>query len=136
MSGLGAALVTATEELYRQVNPNFVHGEMLTSQVFEATKKDQGLLSVTRSSKTSAKDAFERFLARKHCRSLGVVAVTVGEVNNVGLKAHDDVLPDEAAHAVIDFNEKSDGDARRARKQLAALAQARGWRYHPAAQLN
>lgn len=132
MSGLGSVLVTATEELFRQVNPNFMQGETLTSQVFEATKKDQGLLSVTRSSKTSAKDAFDRFLARQ-CRSLGVVVVTVAEVTQVGLKAHDDALPEEAAHAVIDFNGKSEGDARRARKQLAAMAQARGWRYRPAA---
>lgn len=132
MSEFGAVLVTATEELYRQVNPNFVQGETLTSQVFEATKKDQGLLSVTRSSKTTAKEAFERFLARK-CRSLGVVAVTVAEVTQVGLKAHDDVQPDEAAHAVIDFNGMSESAARRARKQLAIVAQARGWRHRPAA---
>lgn len=132
MNGLGPVLATASEELYRQVNPNFVQGDMLTSQVFDATRKDQGLLSVTRSSKTTAKDAFERFLARQ-CRSLGVVAVTVAEIGQVGLKAHDDVLPEEEAHAVIDFTRKSEGDARRARKQLTIMAQARGWRYRPAA---
>jgi len=99
MSKLGVALATAAEQLYRQVNPNFMHGDTLTSQVFEATKKDQGLLSVTRSSKTTAKEAFECFLAR-NCRSLGVVAVTVAEVGQIGLKAYDDVQSDEAAHAV------------------------------------
>ena len=132
MSGLGPVLVDLAEELYRQVNPNFVQGDMLTSQVFEATRKDQGLLSVNRATKTTAKAAFERFLA-SGSRSIGVVAVTVVEVVQVGLKAHEDAQPEDAAHVVIDFNGKSEGDARRARKQLAVMAQARGWRHRSAA---
>jgi len=125
-------LSDAAEELYRQVHPNFIHGETLTSQVFEATKKDEGLLSVTRSSKSAAKGAFERFLAQK-CRSVGVVAVTIAEVVQVGLSAYDDVQPHEPAHAVIDFNGISEGDARRTRKRLALMAQARGWRFRAVA---
>lgn len=132
MTALGPALADGAEELFRQVNPNFIHGDTLTSQVFEATRKDEGLLSVTRSSKTSAKDAFERFLAR-NCRSLGVVAVTVAECAQARLTAHDDPLAEEPAHAVISFVGMSEGDARRARKQLVMIAQSRGWRYRPAA---
>ena len=60
MSGLGPMLVDLAEELYRQVNPNFVQGDMLTSQVFEATRKDQGQLSVNRATKTTAKAAFDK----------------------------------------------------------------------------
>jgi len=64
---------------------------------------------------------------------VGVVAVTVAECGQVGLKAHEDPLADDPSHAVIDYNGKTDGEARRARKQLALMAQSRGWRHRPAA---
>ena len=132
MTGLGAVLTEGSEELFRQVHPKFVNGDVLSGQVFEAMKKDQGLLSVNRSSMTAAKAAFERFLAGGF-QSVGVVAVTVAECGQVGLKAHEDPLADDPSHAVIDYNGKTDGEARRARKQLALMAQSRGWRHRPAA---
>lgn len=129
MSGIGPVLTEGVEELLRQVHPNFVQGERLTSQIFEATAKDEGLLSVHRSSKTTAQEAFERFLAR-HFKSCGVVAVTVAEVVDAGVVAHDDPQGDDPAHAVINFNGKTEGEARRARKKLVLAAR---WRHRPAA---
>lgn len=132
MSGLGPVLVTATEELYRQVNPNFVQGATLSTQVFKPTQADNGLLSVSRSSKTSAKVAFERFLACGR-KSVGVIAVTVAQVEAQGLKAHEDKdVPTDDTHALIDFNGKTEDEARRARTQLTLLAQGR-WHHRPAA---
>ncbi len=132
MSGIGPVLTEGAEALLRQVHPNFVQGDRLTSQVFEATPKDEGLLSVHRGSKTTAREAFERFLARQF-KTCGVVAVTVAEVIGAHLAAHDDPQVDDPAHAVINFNGKEEGEARRARKKLALAAQTRGWRHRPAA---
>lgn len=131
MSSLGAVLIDATEELYRQVNPNFMQGETFSNQVFKPTKTDNGLLSVSRSSKSTAKEAFDRFLACGR-KSIGVVAVTVEHVEAQTLKAYDDQdSPADDPHAFIDFNGKIEDEARRARTQLTLLAQTR-WRHRAA----
>jgi hypothetical protein len=65
----------------------------------------------------------ERFLACGR-KSVGVVAVTVAQVEAQGLKAHEDMdVPADDPHALIDFNGKTDDEARRARTQLTLLAQ-------------
>ena len=56
---LGPQLTDPGEVLFRQVHPSWIQAGKPTSQAFRPTPKDRGLLSVSRSSKTTASAAFE-----------------------------------------------------------------------------
>lgn len=115
----------ATTLLHRQVNPNFVQQDRITSQVFEPTSKDSNRLSVYDGDQVSAKDAWVHFTESLKCDSVGVMSVTVGECTTTGLTASPD--PNEfPAHAVIMFD--GTGNKKKA-KQLKNFAQSRGWQH-------
>jgi len=128
---LGPALSNRDELLWRQVNPHFVHGGRVSSQVFKPTPKDEGLLSVARSSRTTAEDAFHHHVKILGFVSAGVLAVSVGECLGESLTSYEQPLPDNPAHAVVDFRVLSDKDRERKAKRLAAAARSRGFTYQP-----
>jgi hypothetical protein len=124
------------ELLFRQVHPSFVRDGRPSSQAFRPTPKDEGRLSVARSSLTTASEAFELYAKGRGLPSVGTWAVTVGECNEQGLKAFADPLtappekiPDPA-HAIIDFTPHSKSQAEARGMRLARKAVDRG-RLHP-----
>ena len=104
------------ELLHRQVNPNFVKAGRITSEAFQPTKKDKGLLSVNRGKMRSAEEAHRTFVARGWS-SWGTLTVAVSEVVAVQLTALEAPLDvgqdpedlfDDVTHAVIDFRSLND----------------------------
>lgn len=97
--------------LHRQVNPKFVKDGRITSEAFQPTKKDKGLLSVNRGDLCSPEEAHRTFVARGWT-SWGTLTVAVSEVVAVQLTALEaplnvgddpEDLFDDVSHAVIDF---------------------------------
>jgi hypothetical protein len=131
---VGAVLLDEPSELlYRQVNPSWIHAGRVSSQAFVPTSKDGGLLSVDRSSITSAKDSWQRFVNSGYS-SQGVWGVTVAEVTAVGLHARSDPNPDgqtNPAHAVVDFRDLGGKPTKKAAQALAANANYRGCLHPP-----
>ncbi|WP_159039110.1 hypothetical protein [Streptomyces sp. JHA19] len=130
-------LTDADEEIWRQVNPAFVHDGRVSSQAFTPTTKDAGELSTNRATKVTPQAAFEYHIQQLELPSAGVYSLTVGEVAEVSLRVVDDsaVQDDEPrppGHAYVDFKGVSAG--KRAKKigaNLREKAEGRGWRYRP-----
>jgi hypothetical protein len=98
------------ELLYRQVHPSFIRDGRPSSQAFRPTRKDEGKLSVSRSTLTSPRQSFELFTNVMELKSAGVWGMTVGECNAESLSVRSDPLvappakaPDPS-HAVVDFS--------------------------------
>ena len=83
-------------------------------------------LSVYDGDQISPEDAFKHY-SQGH-ESLGVLAVTVGECEQLGLRVAPDPLP-YPEHVTIDFSQFSKSDTRRLAKKLTGLAEERGWQY-------
>ena len=129
------------EELFRHVAPhNFDSGVGRPSfKAFRPRTSDQGLLSVNRSTLTSAHDSHVLFTTAKpngfSGTSEGDWAVTVAEVLSCALTWRDDPIlanlvgqtPANPAHAVVDFTLVADpSDVAR---RLHNFAVTRGRRY-------
>jgi hypothetical protein len=118
------------ELLFRQVNPAFIREGRVGSQAFRPTRKDERMLSVARSSLTTAQASFARHTGCLKLASVGTWAVTVAECASLGLPARPDAITEgpcpDPAHAVVDFtaftNSKVEGHGAR----LARLANERG----------
>lgn len=117
-----------SELLLRQVHPNWVQDGRPTSQAFRPTNTDHGLLSVSRASMVSPEEAFKRHTQRG-LQSYGVWAVTVGECNQDDCCAFPDPVPDDDAHAVIDFRHHGNNKCRAVSQRLVSFACERGPRY-------
>jgi hypothetical protein len=134
----GTPISDDEELLFRQVHPSFVRDGRPSSQAFRPTAKDEGKLSVARSSLTTAAGAFELHTAGLGLPSAGTWAVTIRECREQALSVLSDPLTsppekvDNPAHAVVDFAPytKSQAEAKGAR--LARKAVERG-RLHPPA---
>lgn len=125
MTSHRARLEDQDELLHRQVHPHMwkvVEGRP-SSSAFRPSKKDDGQLSVARGSKVSAEEAYRRYVARG-LSSSGVWS-TVAEVTAVGLVAYDDPLPDDDAHAFIDFRDHKRGEIEHISNKLRSFACAR-----------
>ncbi len=124
-------LADPAEELFRQVHPGWVVRGRLTSQVFKPTPKDEGRVSVDRSSKIHPQESLNRHVAQGFA-SVAVIAVTVGEVEEHGAVAFDDPqLPLKPAHAVIDMTGLTRSVRETAAAMLRTAAVKRGARYPP-----
>lgn len=121
------------ELLHRQVHPSFLQKGRVSSQAFRPTPKDEGMLSVSRGSLSSAEEAYLLYTGDKGLESVGVWSVTVGECAAVALHAfHDPVtepVPDPA-HSFVDFRDATTSGTEKCSKRLAAFARARGCQ-HP-----
>ena len=120
--------MNAATLLHRQVHPNFIHSGRISSQVFEPTRKDGTLLSVYDGDQFTAKTSWRHYTSEPHCKSVGVVSVTVDECSRDDLPtiADADTFP---GHVLIDFSELTKSAVKRAAKRLRAAAEQRGWQY-------
>ena len=116
------------ELLLRQVHPNMQQDGRPSSLAFRPNRGDEGLLSSDRHSLISPKDAFEAYLASGRL-SFGTWGILVGEYNVVGLAAFSDPVTNNDAHAVVDFSDCSEKEARAYSKQLFKCATDRSMLY-------
>ncbi len=111
--------------LLRQVNPSFVENEGTSSQAFFPFPKDKNKLSVDDGDRTSAQAAFEFYTQVRKLESAGTWGVTGAEVTSTGLTYVPDPLDDNAAHALIEFGERSVKECRKLARKLKAFANTR-----------
>lgn len=134
-----AAITDEKERLLRQVNPSFVRAGRPSSKVFEPKPKDEGLLSVCRESLRPAAAAYEFFIKIPKCKSVGVLAVTVGDCAAESLPAHDAPLTaaddgiDDHAHSIINYNGVTPEQIEEKAIALHRAALGRGYVHQPAA---
>lgn len=115
--------------LHRQVNPSWVQEGRVSSQAFNPTPKDSGLLSVYDGALMTAEASFFHYTRTLGLKAVGTVAVSEGEVGDVGLSWRPDPEP-FPEHAVIDFTTLGSAGRVKAKAQsLAERARARGWTY-------
>jgi hypothetical protein len=131
MSAAKPQLTNHDEELFRQVAPkDYRVGNVVTSVTFRPLPKDEGYLSVDRSSLTTAENSFLQFV-NGIGNSVGVLAVTVGECANEQLNSYEDPLPNNGWHALVDFNGLTRGQQETKAKLLRDIAEKRGYRHGP-----
>lgn len=124
-------LIELSELLHRQVHPSFLAEDGRPSRMaFEPTRKNEGYLSVSRDTCAKPEVAFQRHTEGRGLKSAGVWSVTVGECDAQGAASFEDALPDDDAHALIEFAGLSNSQAKQRADRLADLARQRG-RLHP-----
>ncbi len=116
--------------LLRQVNPQFLRDDHLSSQAFFPFPKDAGQLSVYDGDQVTAEAAYLHFTQGLKLASIGVWAVTGGQSASLGIVSRPDPLPNSPAHAVIDFGQRNENQCRKLAKLLRNFAIERG-RLHP-----
>ncbi|MDZ4695029.1 MAG: hypothetical protein SGI86_07735 [Deltaproteobacteria bacterium] len=132
----GQGLDDGDELLFRQIHPSFVRDGRPTGQAFRPTKKDEGKLSVARSTLTTAAQAFHMHTRLLSLPSHGTWAVSVQECSQHELKVFSDPLtvpPEKVAdpaHAFVDFRGLSNSRTESKATQLRNEALVRG-RLHP-----
>ena len=114
--------------LLRQINPEWVRNEKVTSQAFSPTPKDHGYLSTYNGDMINPFNAWWHF-SRKYL-SVGVMAVNVGECTQLHLTVQPDQRPFRE-HTVIDFTGLSKKERKDRARELAVKANERGWKYKP-----
>jgi hypothetical protein len=119
------------ELLMRQVHPSQITEGRPAQSTFTPTDNDNGLLSADRESLISPKMAYERYLRNKNLAAAGGTwGVSVKEFLDLGLKSHADPLPENMAHALVDFTLVADRKQWRAKGKLVyARARDRGRLY-------
>jgi hypothetical protein len=118
--------VVADEVLFRQIHPSFLADGVVQSNAFKPTKKDEGKLSVSLASLTSAENAYLHHTTFLKMASAGVWAVTGKECIDNSLQGYHDSQPNNQAHGFIDFRSKSNKQIDNAAKALKNHANKRG----------
>lgn len=120
--------------LHRQINPSWIQGGRVTSQAFKPTPKDQNRLSVYDGDLINAENAWRHYTQTLGFSSIGVLSVTVSECQSLELPVAPDpkLFPE---HAVIIFENLTNGQIEKKSKQLRAFAEARDWLFHAGADL-
>lgn len=124
-------LTDSDEVLFCQVNPGWLVDDEPSSQAFRPTPKDEGMLSVSRGSMTTAEAAYRLHAEERQLRSAGTWGVTVGEAQQDGLAAVEDPLDDDPAHAFIDYRGLGRGATEARAKVLRSRARERGALFRP-----
>lgn len=116
--------------LHRQVNPSWIQDGRISSQAFNPTPKDSGLLSVYDGALIAPEHSFQHYTSSLGLSAMGTVSVSVDEVTAVGLCWRPDTAP-FPEHAVIDYTGIGSAKKVKAKAQaLAERARTRGWTYH------
>lgn len=79
--------------LFRQVNPAWTKLGRVSSQAFKPTPKDRGRLSAYDGDRITAENSWRHYALELGHRSVGVLAVTVGECGSRGLAVEADPDP-------------------------------------------
>lgn len=133
----GEDLIEPTDELlWRQINPRFFHDGIIGELAFRAREEEQFQLSVSRSSKVSAQQAYEHHTCVVGRESAGVAALSAIEVYETGSRAVDDFEtqtsePPTPAHAYVDCRLMTKAERKDFREECAAVATDRGLVYQP-----
>jgi hypothetical protein len=128
---MAVSLGNTEEVLFRQVHPSGLNAGHPCSSCFMPSKSDQGLLSVDRSSLTTAKES-HRLYTHNGRESAAVYGLSVAEFLACGVTCFEDpvhahpTLIDNPAHAVADFSTQSQTSRRVIAKELKRLAIRRG----------
>lgn len=129
------------DELYlRQCNPLFVKGGQPSDQLFKPSSSDADKLSGSRSSKATAKAAYEFRDGQKKGATAGTWCLSVEEARSVGSRVIDDAESSEAppapippGHVYLDLRPFSalNKEERRALRSSLLLASLKWGRQHP-----
>lgn len=117
--------------LLRQVNPQFLKDDKLTSQAFMPFPKDDGRLSVYDGDQATPEASYLHYTGTLKLESVGVWAVSGVESSGLGLANLPDPLPNSPAHAVIDFAQRSEKECRKLAKKLRDFAAKRDCLHAP-----
>ena len=120
--------------LLRQAHPNFIKEDWVTSQAFIPFPKDKGLLSVYDGDQITAAESHRHYTQVLGNQSHSVWAVTKAEADQESVTGRPDPLPDNPAHAAIDFSEVPQKTWRRIAKRLKMKAINRECAYLPEGQ--
>lgn len=112
--------------LLRQINPEWVKHDRVTSQAFTPTPKDKNRLSAYDGDQTTPRKSWIHFTTNLGNQSIGVMAVTVRECEKNDTSAFSDPAP-FPEHVLIDFSRLTRSKAKRVGKVLTSLARRRGW---------
>lgn len=116
--------------LHRQVHPSWVQEGRVSSQAFKPTSKDEKCLSVYDGDQIDAEAAWQHYVNDLGFRSIGVLAVTVGECEVVELTVAPD--PDTfPEHVCIDFRGLTNRQIENKARILNSKARSRGWQFLP-----
>lgn len=120
------------ELLHRQIHPAWFEEGQPTSQGFRPTGKDDGMLSVDRSTLSTAEASFVLHRDGKGLQTAGTWGLTVGEFLAEDVRCRKDPIeasqdePANPAHAVADFTPHGTGRCKIISKRLRNVAVGRG----------
>ncbi len=123
------------EVLFRQIHPNCMQNGEPASDRFKPQPNDEGLMSVDRSSLTSAKASFETYIGGGR-QSVAVFGVSVGEFQEENIPCSSDPIDGadgghpNPAHALADYTAHEERKWKNISKRLTQKAKVRG-RLHP-----
>lgn len=126
--------MNATTLLLRQAHPNFMDGDLPTSQVFMPNSEDRGQMSAYDGDQISPDDAYTHYTQVLNKHSHSVWALEKRETDSNGVPASPAPLPNFPSHSHVDFSQIAEGAWRKTAKRLKALAIARGCQFKPAQQ--
>ena len=121
-------LTSQSELLLRQVIDVWIQEGRPTARAFRPNSNDGGQLSCDRSTVVTPRQAFEAYIAQGR-PSAGVWAISVGEFAAVLLQSYSDPLPENAAHALVDYSAHEERDWRRLSKKVYRHAVVRARMY-------
>lgn len=128
---MASTLCDSEEVLFRQVHPNALTDGVPGSHCFMPTDLDDNLMSLDRSSITTAEAAFRRYTS-SGAKSAAVFGVSVLEFSLDDIACVADpveghpTLPDNPAHALADFSAHRRNRQKVVAKRLKSLALLRG----------
>lgn len=111
--------------LHRLVNPAFVQGDSISSQVFKPTSKDEGLLSLYNGNQFSADESYQHYTSKLNLESVAVASISRIEFEELTIEVEDDNIP-FIGHSSANFNSLSTSQVKKAAKKLKNLATSRG----------
>ena len=102
----------------------------MTSQAFRPTKKDKDKLSVYDGTQISARDSWSHYTRKLKMESMGVMAITEEECDELELPVVFDGVP-FPEHVSVVFERFSNKQAERMAQRLKKFAKGRGWQFQP-----
>ena len=130
-------LTVGEEVLYRQIHPAFYDDGQLLSPAFKPSSDDEGMMSVDRSSLTSAQAAHEHYTVHNKRSSSCVCGVSVEEFAADAILCHGDpiaetdALKGNPAHGLANYTTIEEKKWKNVAKKLKNLAKKRGICFTP-----